>query len=210
MQKILIFGGAGFLGSHLADSFVETDSVICVDNFMTGNLWNIRHLLDRKNFKLVKGDIRDKPFMMEITKGVDIIFLLAALIHVDRSYIEPELTFDINVRGTQNVLEASKRNDVPKIVFASTSEVYGTAETIPMTENHPLLGTHPYAASKISADRMCYSYAKTFGMDITITRCFNFFGPRQRDSGYGGVLAIFARRLLNGMPPLIYGNGSQE
>lgn len=209
-MKILITGGAGFIGSHLCDKYTkEGHTVVCLDNFMSGNLMNIRHLLDYRNFKLTKGDVRDFDFLEKIARDVDVIFHLAAQIHVDRSYIEPELTYEVNVKGTQNVLEAARIYDAKKIIHASTSEVYGSAQYAPIDENHPLNAPHPYGASKIAADRMCYAYIQTYGMNISVLRLFNVFGPRQRDIGYGGVISIFTRRVLSNIPSIIYGDGHQ-
>jgi UDP-glucose 4-epimerase len=209
-MRILISGGAGFIGSHLCDKYTrENNTVLCLDNFMSGNLTNIRHLLDYRNFKLIKGDVRDYDLLEKVMRDVDVVFHLAAQIHVDRSYIEPRLTYDINVLGTQNILEVARLHDIDKIIHASSSEVYGSAQYVPIDENHPLDAIHPYGASKIAADRMCYAYAKTYGMPISIARFFNIFGPRQRDLGYGGVISIFTRRVLSGIPPKIYGDGQQ-
>jgi len=209
-MKILVTGGAGFIGSHLCEKFTgEGHTVICLDNFFNGNLTNIRHLLNYKNFKLINGDIRDFDTLEKIMPGVDAICHLAAQIHVDRSIIEPKLTYDVNVLGTQNILEAGRMYDVEKIIHVSTSEVYGTAEYVPMNEAHPLSAPHPYGASKIAADRMCHAYNQTYQMNITIVRPFNAFGPRQKDTGYGGVMSIFVKRIMSGMPPIIYGDGSQ-
>jgi len=138
-----------------------------------------------------------------------VIFHLAAQIHVDRSYVEPRLTYEVNVIGTQNILEIARLHDAKKVIYASTSEVYGSSLYCPMDEKHPLNAPHPYGASKTAADRMCYAYIQTYGMDITIMRLFNIFGPRQRDIGYGGVISIFTRRILNNVPPIIYGDGLQ-
>jgi len=208
--KILITGGAGFVGSHLCEKYVkEGHNVICLDNFLNGNLNNIKQLADCRNFKLVNGDIRDRKLLNKISARVDVIFHLAAQIHVDRSYIEPRLTYDINVMGTQNVLEAARFHDIDKVIHASTSEVYGSAIYAPIDEAHPLNAPHPYGASKIAADRMCNAYVHTYGMNIAIMRLFNIFGPRQRDLGYGGVISIFLRRILNDVPPIIFGDGKQ-
>ncbi|RLF94986.1 nucleotide sugar epimerase, partial [Thermococci archaeon] len=206
----LITGGAGFIGSHLCERYSkEGHTVLCLDNFMSGNLTHIRHLLDYRNFKLVKGDIRDFDLLEKIMRDVDVVLHLAAQIHVDRSYIEPKLTYDVNVMGTQNVLEVARMYDAKKVIHASTSEVYGSALYVPIDEKHPLNAPHPYGASKIAADRMCYAYIQTYGMDISIVRLFNVFGPRQRDVGYGGVISIFTRRVLSNVPPIIYGDGTQ-
>ena len=209
-MKMLITGGAGFIGSHLCEKYVNEDhGVLCLDNFMSGNLTNIKHLLDYRNFKLIRGDIRDRELLEKIMQEVEVIFHLAAQIHVDRSYIEPNPTYDINVMGTQNVLETARLHDAKKIICASTSEVYGSAQYAPIDENHPLNAPHPYGASKIAVDRMCFAYNQTYGMNISIMRLFNVFGPRQRDVGYGGVISIFTRRVLSNIPPIIYGDGKQ-
>jgi len=209
-MKILITGGAGFIGSHLCDKYTkEGHTVLCLDNFMNGNLMNIRHLLNYRNFKLINGDIRDFDLLEKMMRDVDIVFHLAAQIHVDRSIIEPKLTYEINVLGTQNILEVARMYDVEKIIHASTSEVYGSAQYAPMDENHPLNAPHPYGASKIAADRMCYAYIETYGMNICIMRPFNLYGPRQKDSGYGGAISLFTKRVLSNMPPIIYGAGEQ-
>ena len=209
-MKILITGGAGFIGSHLCDKYTKNeDTVLCLDNFMNGNLMNIRHLLNYRNFKLINGDIRDFDLLEKIMRDVDAVFHLAAQIHVDRSIIEPKLTYEINVLGTQNILEVARMYDVEKVIHASTSEVYGSAQYAPMDEKHPLNAPHPYGASKIAADRMCYAYIETYGMNICIMRPFNLYGQRQKDSGYGGAISLFAKRVLSNMPPIIYGDGEQ-
>lgn len=209
-MKIMITGGAGFIGSHLCEKYTrEGHTVLCLDNFMSGNLLNVRHLLDCRNFKLIKGDIRDFHLLEETARDVDVIFHLAAQVHVDRSYIEPRLTYEINVMGTQNILEIARLYDVKRVIHASTSEVYGSAQYAPIDEKHPLNAPHPYGASKIAADRMCHAYIQTYGMNIAIMRLFNVFGPRQRDFGYGGVISMFTRRVLSNVSPIIYGDGSQ-
>jgi UDP-glucose 4-epimerase len=209
-MRILITGGAGFIGSYLCERYTkEGHTVLCLDNFLSGNLLNVRHLLIHRNFKLIVGDILDFNLLERISRDVDAIFHLAAQIHVDRSYVEPRLTYEINVMGTQNILEVARIYDVKKVIHTSTSEVYGSAQYVPIDEKHPLDAPHPYGASKIAADRMCHAYVTTYGMNISIPRFFNIFGPRQRDIGYGGVISIFTRRVLNDMPPIIYGDGKQ-
>ena len=209
-MKILITGGAGFIGSHLCDKYTkEGHTVLCLDNFMSGNLMNVKHLLNYRNFKLIKGDIRDFDLLEKLMRDVDVVFHLAAQIHVDRSYIEPKHTYEVNVMGTQNILEVARIQDAKRVIHASTSEVYGSALYAPIDENHPLNAPHPYGASKIAADRMCYAYIQTYGMNISILRLFNIFGTRQRDIGYGGVISMFTRRVLSNTPPIIYGDGMQ-
>lgn len=209
-MRILITGGAGFIGSYLCEKYTkEEHTVLFLDNFLSGNLLNVRYLLDYRNFKLIKGDVRYFDLLERIIRDVDVVFHLAAQIHVDRSYVEPRLTYEINVMGTQNILEVARIFDVKKVIYTSTSEVYGSAQYVPIDEKHPLDAPHPYGASKIAADRMCNAYIQTYGMNISIPRFFNIFGPRQRDIGYGGVISIFTRRVLNNIPPIIYGDGQQ-
>lgn len=209
-MKILITGGAGFLGSHLCEKYVnQGETVVCFDSFINGDVNNVRHLVNKRNFKLVKGDVRDAAEVERVVDGSDYVIHLAAQIHVDRSMIDPKLTYDINVGGTLNVLEAARMSDVKRVLHASTSEVYGSAQYSPMDEKHPLDAPHPYGASKVAADRMCYSYIQTYGMDIGIIRSFNIFGPKQKDTGYGGAISLFTKRVMNDTPPIIFGDGKQ-
>jgi UDP-glucose 4-epimerase len=209
-MRMLITGGAGFIGSHICEKYTKDGhSVICLDNFLSGDLANVKPLLDYRNFKLIEGDIRDVVLLKKTVRDIDVVFHLAAQVHVDMSYSEPKLTYDINVMGTQNVLEIARSCDVKKVIHTSTSEVYGSAQYIPVDEKHPLDAPHPYGASKIAADRMCNAYVKTYGMNISIPRFFNVFGPRQRDSGYGAVIPMFTKRVLNKMQPIVYGKGMQ-
>lgn len=209
-MKILITGGAGFLGSYLCEKYVQDGHIVyALDNLMNGNLNNIRVLLHRRNFKFIHDDIRRDEVYQKLPTDMDAIIHLAAQIHVDRSIVNPAETFKINVEGTLKLLEFARMNDVKKILHASTSEVYGTARYAPMDENHPLLAQHPYGVSKIAADRLCYTYNETYNLGVDIIRCFNLFGPRQKDTGYGGVIAIFINRVLQNKPPIIYGDGKQ-
>jgi len=210
-MNILVTGGAGFVGSHLCEALISRKHfVTCLDDFSSGSIWNIRHLLDNQDFRLAKGNILDRPFLDKILCETDVVYHLAAQVHVDRSYVEPELTYDVNVKGTQNILELCRWHRIKKMVYASSSEVYGTAQCDAISEDHPLDAPHPYGASKIAADRMCFAYAKTFKMPIVIVRCFNLFGPRQKDFGYGGVVSLFMRRAMRGEPLIVYGDGEQS
>ena len=209
-MKILITGAAGFLGSHLSEKYTHDGHIVyALDNLMNGNLNNIRTLLHKKNFKFIHDDISHSEVYSKLPADLDAIIHLAAQIHVDRSIVNPEETFKINVNGTLKILEFARMNDIKKILYASTSEVYGSAEYVPMDENHPLSAKHPYGVSKIAADRLCYTYNETYDLGVDIIRSFNFFGPRQKDTGYGGVIAIFINRALQNKPPIIYGNGEQ-
>jgi UDP-glucose 4-epimerase len=209
-KKILITGGAGFIGSHLTEDLVKNGfSVKIMDDFSTGSVNNIMHLFNFKNFKMIRGSVTDKELVSKATSDVDIVFHLAAQVHVDRSVIEPRRTFEVNTLGTLNVLDAALENDIELVAYASTSEVYGSAKYAPMDEDHPLNPASPYAASKAAADRLCFSYYNTYKLPVVIVRCFNTYGPRQKDSGYAAAIPKFLRKALAHLPPIIYGDGFQ-
>lgn len=209
-KKILVTGGAGFIGSHLAETLLNKGyKVTVLDDFSGGSVNNIRHLFNFPNFKLIRGSVEDIELIRRVTMNINIIFHLAAKINVDESIMEPRKTIATNINGTTNILESSLENDIEHIIFASSSEVYGSAEYTPMCEKHPLNPASPYAASKAAADRLCASYYIAYGLPVTILRSFNTYGHRQKSSGYGGVISIFIRKVLNNMPPVIYGSGTQ-
>ena len=200
-MKVFITGGAGFIGSHLHKK-LESDGheVKSIDNFMHPS---------KAPHKSVYGDIRYYQDIEPYVKWADIVYHLAAQIHVDKSIKNPQETIDININGTLNILEACRVYN-KKLVFASTSKAYGTSQCEYMTEDHPLDCQSPYGASKVAGDRLCKSYIDTYEMDITILRNFNTFGEYQNDGSYGGVIAIFTRQALNGDDITIFGDGSQE
>lgn len=209
-KRILVTGGAGFIGSHLTEDLVKSGfSVKIMDDFSTGSVNNIMHLFNYRNFKMIRGSVTDKELVAKATSDVDVIFHLAAQVHVDRSIIEPRRTFDVNTFGTLNILDAALENNVELVAYASTSEVYGSALYAPMDENHPLNPASPYAASKAAADRLCFSYYNTYKLPVVIVRCFNTYGPRQKDSGYAAAIPKFLRKALTRFPPIIYGDGLQ-
>ena len=182
-MKVLITGSEGFIGSHLLEKIVKKG--FKVRAFMQYHFQNNRGCIEDidkellKSVEIVSGDIRD-PFEMNLAiKNCDYVINLAALIGIPYSFKAPKNYFDTNVIGTMNVLEASKKNSVKKIILTSTSEVYGTAKTVPIKEDHPLNAQSPYAASKISSDFLGMSYFYTYNLPITILRPFNTFGPRQ-------------------------------
>lgn len=201
IQKALITGANGFIGSHLKQS-LEKDghTVIGLDNNF--------HPSGNKT-ECIIGDIRNKELVDELVKKVDVVYHLAAIIHVDYSIKYPADTLDVNIYGTLNILEACRKYK-KKLIFASSSEIYGTSQTDAMTEEHPLDCQSPYAATKVAGDRLCKSYIDTYGMDISILRNFNTFGEWQNDGSYGGVIAIFTRQALAGKPITIFGDGTQE
>jgi UDP-glucose 4-epimerase len=206
-MKMLITGGAGFVGSHLCDKYVnDGNEVICLD---TGDLSNVSHLLEnKKHFRKATTDITDWLSLSHFigSERFDAIIHLAAQIRVDRAISNPSFTWKVNVDGTYNLLEAARMFNVKKFLFASSSEVYGSAQYIPIDENHPLGTNSIYGASKIAGDRICHAYTSTYGMDIGILRPFNIYGPRQT----AGVASIFIDKVLKGESPTIQGDGSQS
>ena len=209
MTKYLVTGGAGFIGSHLCEKLISLGhEVVCLDNFYNGNLNNIRGLFNSQNFLFVEGSILDKELLKEVTRGVDHIFHLAAQIHVEKSIIRPSETLQINIEGTKNLLDICKSNKNISMTIASSAEVYGESYG-EHTESSPVKPQSPYAASKVSAEALCLSYFYTYGTDVRIIRNFNTFGPRQKSSGYGSVVAIFVKRALENKPLIIYGDGDQ-
>jgi len=202
-MKILITGAAGFIGSHLYEKLKSNGhQVKGVDNFF--------HSCKHPSAKEVQYcDIRYYTNIEPLVKWSDVVFHLAAQIHVDRSITNPQETLDINVIGTMNVLEAVRKFK-KKMVFASSSEVYGTAQFKKIFEQHPLDAQSPYAASKVAGDRLCKSYYDTYGTKVAILRNFNTFGPYQADDSYGGVIGIFTRKALLGKSLKVFGDGEQE
>lgn len=201
MANYLVTGGAGFIGSNLARKLESLgNKVVSLDNMM--------HPCQNP-FESKFADVRYSQDIAQFFKGCDVCFHLAAQISVDRSIHSPQETIDININGTLNILDLCRKHDV-KLIYASTSEVYGTSQTDKMDENHPVDAQSPYGASKLAADRLCKSYIDTYGMKIVILRNFNTFGPYQNDDSYGGVIARFTRAALNGETLNIFGSGSQE
>lgn len=181
MKKILITGGCGFIGSHLAEMFVEKGyKVIAFDRYNSFNSWgNLENSKYKNEIEVVLGDIRDYDSVKKVVEVSDEVFHLAALIGIPYSYISPLAYIKTNVEGTYNILQASKESKINNIIITSTSEVYGSAQYVPIDENHPLVGQSPYSASKIAADQISISYYKSFKLPIKIVRPFNTFGPRQ-------------------------------
>jgi dTDP-glucose 4,6-dehydratase len=182
-KKILVTGSDGFIGSHLTEKLVRQG--FQVKAFVFYNSFNSWGWLDhspkeiKENIEIFAGDIRDPFGVHTAVKGCDIIFHLAALIAIPYSYHSPATYIDTNIKGTLNVMQAGRAHNVQKIIHTSTSEVYGTAQFVPITEAHPLQGQSPYSASKIGADQIAYSYYTSFDLPVATIRPFNTYGPRQ-------------------------------
>lgn len=202
-MKVLITGAAGFIGSHLYEKLKsEGHDVIGIDNWF--------HACKNPVVSEIQyADILFPELINSYVKWCDVVYHLAAQIHVDRSIEYPQETIDINVTGTLHILEAVRKFN-KRMVFASSSEVYGTSQVDFMDEKHQLDAQSPYAASKAAADRLCFSYWKTYGTKVAILRNFNTFGPYQNDDSYGGVIAIFTKAALKHKPMNIFGTGEQK
>jgi NAD dependent epimerase/dehydratase len=184
-RRVLVTGADGFIGSHLAEALVRENAEVTA--LALYNAFDRYGWLDevdgeaRASMTLVRGDIRDGVAMHRLAEGHDVVFHLAALIGIPYSYDSAQSYIDVNVTGTLNILEAARAHEVGRVVHTSTSEVYGTAQTQPIAEHHPLVAQSPYAASKIAADKLAESYALAFELPIAILRPFNTYGPRQSE-----------------------------
>jgi nucleoside-diphosphate-sugar epimerase len=212
-NRILVTGGAGFIGSHLVDRLLrEGFEVTVIDNFSNGRLENLASYLGRKDFHLVKGDIRDFNLVKDIIKEVDAVFHEAAFVSIVLSIENPVLVNDVNVTSTLNLLKASVDSNVKRFVFASSAAIYGETKSPLMVEDMLPAPTSPYGVSKLAAESYTRSFYKTYGLDTVALRYFNVYGPRQSfdiQSSYGGVITLFLNRLIRNMEPVIYGDGEQ-
>ncbi len=199
MGKILITGADGFIGSHLTEELVRQG--YDVRAFVMYNSFNSWGWLDsvpleiRENLDIFSGDIRDPNGVRQAMKGCDVVLHLAALIAIPYSYHSPDTYVDTNIKGTLNVLQAARDQELSRVVHTSTSEVYGTAQFIPITEEHPLQGQSPYSATKIAADQLAYSFYSSFNLPVSIIRPFNTYGPRQSARA---VLPTIISQIANG------------
>lgn len=180
-KNILVTGADGFIGSHLVEKLLsEGCKVRALSYYNSFNYWGwLEQIKPNPFLEVVSGDIRDPHFCKEITKNTDVVFHLAALIAIPYSYVAPDSYVDTNVKGTLNICQAAKENGVQRVIHTSTSEVYGTAQYVPIDEKHPLQPQSPYSASKIGADAMAMSFFLSFELPLVIARPFNTYGPRQ-------------------------------
>jgi dTDP-glucose 4,6-dehydratase len=209
-SRILVTGGAGFIGSHVVDKLIETDvEVTVLDNLDTGKMENIAQHRKSSNFNFVKGDIRDLQLVKQLVKGVDAVINLAAIASVQRSVEDPLLVNDVNVKGTLNLLKASVDSNVKRFVQASSAAVYGDVQTLPVREDFNPMPLSPYAVSKLATDNYAMVFNRVYGLGAVCLRFFNVYGPRQANNPYSGVITIFANEILAHRPPRIFGDGEQ-
>ena len=213
-MKVLITGGAGFIGSHLVDFLVKKKhikKVIVIDNIKDGSLKNLKNSSKSKKFSFYKKDIRNFKKIKNIFKGVDVVFHLAALSDVVPSIEEPIEYLDTNIMGTVNVLEAMRKNHVKKIIYAASSSCYGIPKKYPTSENSKINPLYPYAFSKNIGEQTIQHWSKTYKIDFVSLRLFNVYGTRSRtNSAYGAALGVFLKQKLSNHPFTIIGDGSQR
>lgn len=209
-SRIVVTGGAGFIGSHLVDRLLtEGSDVTIIDNFDTGQTENVS---SHNNLQVIKGDIRDYALVKRAVKDADAVFHEAALASVVLSIRDPTITNEINVTGTLNLLKASLDLGVKRFVYASSAAVYGNTNRAQKKEDMPLSPTSPYGVSKLAAENYVKIFHELYGLETVSLRYFNVYGPRQRfdeKSAYGSVINSFLDRLLRNMPPVIHGDGKQ-
>jgi UDP-glucose 4-epimerase len=209
MGKILITGGAGFIGSNLVEALVmDGEDVRVLDNFSTGKRENIAHLLGQ--IELIEGDIRDLDLVRKACKGIEYILHQAALPSIARSIEDPATTNGVNTEGTLNLLLAAREMRVKRLIYASSSSIYGDSPVLPKREEMSPNPLSPYAVSKLCGEYYCRVFNRVYGLEVVILRYFNVFGPRQDPSSpYSAAIPRFINRMLDGTPPEIYGDGLQ-
>ncbi|BCH27575.1 NAD-dependent epimerase [Mesorhizobium sp. L-8-10] len=211
-KRILITGGAGLIGSHIADlvALEQPRELLVLDNFVRGSPENLRQAASRFRLKIIEGDIRDEALLAKVMDGVDIVFHQAA-IRITQCAEEPRLAFDVLAGGTFNVLEAAAKAGVSKVVAASSASVLGLAESFPTTEaHHPYNNRTIYGAAKTFNEGLLRSFAEMYGLNYVALRYFNVYGPRMDVHGvYTEVLIRWMERIASGEPPIIHGDGSQ-
>ncbi|MDA4129362.1 MAG: NAD-dependent epimerase/dehydratase family protein [Thaumarchaeota archaeon] len=215
-MRCIITGGAGFIGSHLTEQLLRNkDEVLCVDDLSRGNLSNLEIANKSKNFRFVQGNLSSQEFAHQAIRDAEIVYHLAAVNGTRFFYEKPRFVIETNIKTTENVLEAANRNGIGKVVFASSSEVYGyptefpTPETAQLVFDSPVVSRWSYAISKLSDEHLCFAYQKEFGLSVTCLRIFNTYGPRLDGSPYGQVVSIFIKRALGGQDLEIFGSGDQ-
>lgn len=211
-KKILITGGAGFIGSNLIEHFLQQDNkIVCLDNFATGKEKNVAPFLENPDFRLIKGDIRDLESCRTAVEGVDVILHQAALGSVPRSINDPKTTNDVNIGGFINMLVAAKEHNIKRFVYAASSSTYGDHKALPKVEDRIGKPLSPYAITKYVNELYAEMFSDLYGIETIGLRYFNVFGRRQDPNGaYAAAIPKFTKLLMDHESPLIYGDGEQS
>ena len=209
-MKFLVTGGAGFIGSNITEELLKRGySVRVLDNFSTGRRENIKEF--EKDIELIEGDIRSYHTVVKAVNGIDVILHQAALPSVPRSIYDPITTHEVNAGGTLNILNAAKESGVKKVVYASSSSVYGDNPELPKHEGMMPNPLSPYAVSKLAGEKYCQVFSKLYGLETVSLRYFNVFGPKQDpNSQYSAVIPIFIKAIKENKQPVIFGDGTQS
>lgn len=209
-KKILVTGGAGFIGSNLCEYFLQNNSVLCFDNLSSGKKTNIDPFLSDSNFRFIEGDIRDYDTCVNAVKGCDLVLHQAARGSVPRSIVDPLTTNAVNITGFLNMLQATKEAGIKRFVYASSSSVYGDLAELPKREEKIGNPLSPYAVTKLVNEHYAQVYHRLFGMEVIGLRYFNVFGKNQDPDGeYAAAIPRFIKAILNGQSPVIFGDGKQ-
>ncbi len=211
MKKVVVTGGAGFIGSHLVENLVKCGyPVIIIDDLSTGDKKNIEALLQREKVVFLKGSVTDLPLLQKIFQQVSYVFHLAAISGVPQSVENPQASHQVNATGTLNVLLAARDNGIEKVIYASSSSIYGETPTLPKNEDMSPHPQSPYAVTKLSGEYYCRAFNQVYGLPTVCLRYFNVYGPRQNpDSQYAAVIPRFIKRISEGNAPVIFGDGEQ-
>jgi len=215
MERFLVTGGSGFIGSNIVKELLNKQHFVRVlDNFSTGKRENLLEFKNNPNFELIEGDLRSFHIVRKAIQsegGVDYVLHQGALPSVPRSIKDTITTNDVNILGTLNVLEASRETNVKRVVYASSSSVYGNSKLLPKVEDMPICPLSPYALSKYTAERYCQIYSNLYGLETICLRYFNVFGIRQDPtSEYSAVIPKFINLIKEGISPVIFGDGTQS
>jgi UDP-glucose 4-epimerase len=211
LGRVLVTGGAGFVGSNLVDRLIfEGNEVVVFDDFSSGNITNLERHRGSKFLEIVMGDVNDKGSVKATLRDVQVVFHEAAIVSVQQSVSEPEFVRHVNVDGTRRMLDCAAKSGVQRFILASSAAVYGNSEILPLNEKTIPSPVSPYAEGKLACEKLAKDFYVSLGLKTCSLRYFNIYGPRSTTEDYSGVINIFAKKLVENQSPIIYGNGLQS